>query len=407
MLLDFAAMRIPWLNAWRKRTANEYRQRGWDAYGKGYYDGALAYLNTARELMPREPTIHCDLGEVYYAQGRHLDAEQCFREALKWDFDYLRALEWMGYTLRERGNFAEAVYFFLRYLAHDPKNSKVLLNLGASLHDAGKFEEAITYYKKAEALDPQNPLILENRARAYYALGQVDEAIKHIRRSLTLNRSNSRAEAFLGLALQTNGESEEALKSYQRAIQLDPENASVKLDMSVLLDRLGRYREGAEYARQAIEIYEKQADMSGLARVYWNLGWLYYRMGQLEESVQASRKSVEVDPSLFGARFNLGLALLQQGRVEEARKEYLQGADSVKLASHLKTSAIEDLEEALRVQPLPGGAEILKELQAKYQTMRSKRGLIRIIHVFQIHEKPPSGKKLLRRSLETTQEAFA
>jgi superkiller protein 3 len=251
----------------------------------------------------------------------------------------------------------------------------VLLNLGSCLHDSGKYNEAIAYYKKAEEVDPHNPLIMENRALAYYSLGQVDQAIEHIRRSLILDPTNSRAQTFLGRALETNGDKEEAIRSYKRAIELDPMNADARLNASFLLDQSGAYEEAAQYARQAIEAYQQKGQKNGVALGYLDLGWYYYRMGRIDESEQASRKSLEIDPSLYGARFNLALAHLRQGRVDEARKEYLEGADSVKLASDLKTWAIDDLNAALQDHSLPGGAEILDELKARYKALRSRRGL--------------------------------
>ena len=70
----------------------------------------------------------------------------------------------------------------------------------------------------------------------------------------------------------------------------------------------------------------KQHELAGRddASVAWNLAWLYYLEGRFDESVQANRHTIEKDPTLLEARFDLALALLVSGQIDVAKAEYAQ-----------------------------------------------------------------------------------
>ena len=113
-----------------------------------------------------------------------------------------------------------------------------------------------------------------------------------------------------------------------------------------------------------------------LVEAYANAGWYHNRLGHFQDSVEASREALRIDPKQLEARFNLALTLLQSGQPEEALEEYRKGLGGVKLASDLKYLAIEDLEQALRENPnLPQGEQVLQMLKSQHEEMLRTLGM--------------------------------
>ena len=63
------------------------------------------------------------------------------------------------------------------------------------------------------------------------------------------------------------------------------------------------------------------------ASSYWNLGWVYYLMGEFDNAVIADQRALQLDPSLFGVRSNLGLAYLASNRYDDGEREITKAAD--------------------------------------------------------------------------------
>ena len=146
------------------------------------------------------------------------------------------------------------------------------------------------------------------------------------------------------------------------------------LDLSTLLDKAGEHEEAIKHASSALEVFRAFGNTGGIAAACWNLGWFYFHVRDFEKSAAASRNAVDINPSLFGPRFNLGLALLYQGQEQEARKEYEIGADSVSSASELKFWAIDDLTDALGSDSPPtGGKGILEMLKDRHEKLKEVR----------------------------------
>lgn len=69
---------------------------------------------------------------------------------------------------------------------------------------------------------------------------------------------------------------------------------------------------------QAIEYYKRSIAMHPTAEAHTFLGWTYGFQERLEEAIAECLRAIEIDPE-FGNPFNdIGVYLMQQGRLEEA-----------------------------------------------------------------------------------------
>lgn len=69
---------------------------------------------------------------------------------------------------------------------------------------------------------------------------------------------------------------------------------------------------------EAIALYQRSIAIRPTAEAHTFLGWTYSFQGRLEEATAECLKAIEVDPD-FGNPYNdIGVYLMQQGRLEEA-----------------------------------------------------------------------------------------
>lgn len=107
---------------------------------------------------------------------------------------------------------------------------------------------------------------------------------------------------------------------YKRAIELNPGYAEAHYEYSHCLVAEGRIQAAFAEARRALEL-----DPIDLA-INNNLAWNYLFARQYEQSAQASRKSLEMDPNFSLGHWFLGLAEELEGDLAGAFAEYQKAA---------------------------------------------------------------------------------
>lgn len=146
---------------------------------------AIAYYERARE---QDPTVSERAGRrlavLYDRVDQQAKAMNEYNELLKKRPKDASLLNDLGYSLYNRGQWAEAESHLLRAVAADKHNKRAWVNLGMAQAQQGKVVEAITAFEKAV--------------------------------------SPAEAQANLGFVLMTQGKREEALTAYRRALALEP-----------------------------------------------------------------------------------------------------------------------------------------------------------------------------------------
>jgi len=330
-------------------------------------DSASVVTNYEKAMVraPNDIVLLRRAGRACYERGQYDAAERFFRRALQIEYFDNDAVKWLAFTLHAGSKLDDAVYYYFRYLDMVRDDYDALVNLGALFLSSGQYEQAIEYSRRAALADRTKAAPLHNVAVANFNLGRFDEAEASIREALSRDH-NADSLRLLGLIQETQARTTDALQSYKEACELKPEYNEACLDLARLYNRLDLIDEYLESANRAVLGFERDRDQEGLKRAYWDLGWAYYRSRQWENSAEASRKALQLEPRNAPPRFNLGLALLLLGRAEEAMREYTEGVRHSKV-SDLKKDAIEDLEEALRTQPdLVGAGPIIDMLATEY-----------------------------------------
>ena len=366
-LLHGIAQHVPPLQDWLGRKADGFENEAIAAYEQGDLERAAAKYRRAIDWQPANIVYRNNLGQIYEEMGKLDQAELTFHLALLMDYQDRRSLKGLGVVLQQQGKFADAMYYYLRFIELEPKDGDVCYNLCVVFYELGQYDEAVTWSERAIEVTPSDLLVLRMRAQSLAAVGRLDETRAVLDRAAELWPDDPEIDNLLGLTLDLQGQPEASLKAFQEASRKDPGNAEIRLQIARLSALVGNHEAAEKEARHAVTLFSQAGDAQGSAAAYWELGWSHYNLGNMEASLQASSEALRFDPLLTPVYFNMGLALLRLGRVEEAREQYVKGLTKLSEVSELKTHAIDDLHKALERQPdLAGAGPILQMLEEVY-----------------------------------------
>jgi tetratricopeptide (TPR) repeat protein len=255
-------------------------------------------------------------GRLYQAQGRHHEAIAAFEKALE----------------LEPGAIAPLTGIVVSYLAQD------------------KPEEAQAYLEGVIAKTPENPV-------AHNLLGEVlvreknpDAAAGSFRRSIELRKDWPVPYANLGRVLTLDGKTQEAITVYRQALAEFPNNQGLMLALAEAQQRADDYQGAMATYEQVLEKYpDSEVAVNNLAALIADyrtddeaslkrgldlakrfetsdnpfyldtLGWLYYRLGELDQARIYLARAAELRADIPQLQFHLGLVLHRLGETDLAR----------------------------------------------------------------------------------------
>lgn len=190
--------------------------------------GAIAAMEDMSARLPGSGDVWNQLGNLYAQDDRHEDAIAAMTRAIELTPDGTPGL-WLRYYARaisyhEADRWTEAEADFRAALGLDPDQPNVLNYLGYSLVERGeKLEEALEMIERAVAKAPNNGAIVDSLAWALFRLGRYDDAVAPMERAAQLMATDPIVNDHLGDVLWTVGRRDEALYQWQRALSFDPE----------------------------------------------------------------------------------------------------------------------------------------------------------------------------------------
>lgn len=216
------------------------------------------------------------------------------------DLYFMRALI---FTELRRYNDAEASY--QQVLAIDPEYEGVYINLGSTAHRQGDSRKALNYFRKEFEHHP-SAHALHQIGRMYATEGKPDSALMIYNEALAFDSLSSLSYLRIAEIYKEEGELDTAIDYAEKGLALEPENVNYRHFMGSLLLLTGD-APGAEKHLQMV---------------------------------------VEKRPWHYWGNFNLGQALLRQGK-EEAGQKYTAKAEA--LQKELKN--IQDWEQLAENNP--------------------------------------------------------
>jgi len=131
----------------------------------------------------------------------------------------------------------------------------------------------------------------------------------------------------------------------------------------------------------AIDCYRRSLEAHPTADAYTYLGWMLSFKGEIDEAIALCKSAIEVDPE-FGNPYNdIGVYLMQQGKLDEAEPWFRRATLAkryeprhfphinlarIRIARHRYSEAIPHLAMGLQLAPGdPTAGNLLREIAAK------------------------------------------
>jgi eukaryotic-like serine/threonine-protein kinase len=199
--------------------------------------------------------------------------------------------------------------------------------------------KAKVYFQQAIEKDPNYALAYVGLAEYYGVVGDYapipySEAIPKSRvnakKALAIDDTLAEAHAVLAGTYSTDWDWAAADREFQRALELDPNKARTHVMYSIHLEALGKLDEVLVHLRRAVDL--DPLNLNGLE----NLAEAYTYTRQYPESIEQSKKLLEIDPTFANAHLLLSRTYLFVGKydlwLEEWEKVARLNNDSENLA---------------------------------------------------------------------------
>jgi tetratricopeptide (TPR) repeat protein len=292
---------------------------------KGQVDEAIRYYEAALRINPRHAGAHYHYGNALYAKKELDQAIGHYQEAVNSNPRYAVAHNALGNAFHAKNQFDQAIPQYEQAIQIEPKNAIFRTNLGNSLRLKGRLDEAITRFEEALQIDPKHASAYSGMGHALSDKGNPDEAIPHYEDAVRLNPKNARFHIYLANALGGLGRKDAAISQYKDALQIEPKDGGAQNGLGRAFLCKGKLEESISCLERAIQLDAKNAAAHrnlGIARTYGS--------GQIPNAISHLEQAAQIQPKYALYQFNIGQALLGQGRFTEAR-------DAVRRALELAT----------------------------------------------------------------------
>lgn len=187
----------------------------------------------ALKLMPTFPRPYAILGLVKSTQGKYVEADDYFKQAIErhpWLFD---AWFWRAQAAFEQGLLKRAIEYFEKASEVQPQDYQALLLLRQAYMSAGRPEEskqaAIRGIKVAQEhlrVNPRDARAIYLVAGSMFQIGQYNEALKWAERALEVDPDDPMINYNVACCFAQAGEPERALDCLEKVQQSNIVSAS-------------------------------------------------------------------------------------------------------------------------------------------------------------------------------------
>jgi tetratricopeptide (TPR) repeat protein len=191
-------------------------------------DAAIATLTKLSQTHGDLMLVHLSLGDLLRKEERFDEASKAYDLALE-RIKKIDARHWVifysrGITHEREKRWDKADADFRRALDLSPDQPLVLNYLGYSLVERGeKLDEALGMIQRAVAAQPDSGYIIDSLAWAYFMLGQYDKALDPMEKASLLEPVDPIVTDHLGDVYWAVGRKLEAEFQWHRALSFDPE----------------------------------------------------------------------------------------------------------------------------------------------------------------------------------------
>ena len=213
-----------------------------------------------------------------------------------------------GIKAHTAGQVQEADRFYTAILKAQPKHPEANHNMGVLAVGVGKVKEALPFFKTALEGNPNTDQFWLSYIDALIKLDRLADA------QAVLDQAKNKGAKGNGFdKLEQKLQRIEPIASIPPRVQDPPQDQQQSL---INLYSQGQLEQALEQATILLQQFPKSSVLHNIC------GAVYKGLGQLDASVKAYRKAIDIKPDYADAYNNRGNALKDQGKLEEAIEAY-------------------------------------------------------------------------------------
>lgn len=377
--------------------------------------GAIGHQppGTEQDFVRASTGIRLDAFEDYIrgvVAGTRSEKISRFREAIRLNPNYTRAMLQLGKAYLEGRDYDQAVNWFARIPKTDPLANQAYFNLGIAAFYKGDYEHAAEAFNFLLTRLPM-PAIYNNLGVIAARRGRRSE-IDYLQKAIAADPSDPDYRFNLAVAFDRNGEPAAAVRQLREMLKDHPDDAEAQS----LLDQLS----GAAVATVSHNSDTGPTTTTGarlpMERIKRTYDETSYQQVAMEIENLAEQRLAKADPKIHAAyHLDRGRDLLSQGFATQAEKQFREAlqydpqnpAIHAGLAHALESSdpagAAREAEASLKMQPSVEAYLVLARLDLARNDLHAASDHV---HAALQLEPSNSAAQALQRSIESkTSEA--
>ena len=293
-------------------TPEQYYELGQNLEQQNKLPKAISSYRKAIELKPDFFDVDCALANLQQQQGNGDKVLETYRQGVKRNPrnpDYTFAL---ATALAASHRWSKACHNYQR-TAELEQSARVYYHWGIACYELEEYDSARSHFQQAAELEPSAEIF-------YYwgltllQLQESDLAELNWRKGLSLDPNYVPAKYQLGKLLQNQQQWSQAISIHQQVLNLEPNFVPAALDIGMIHHHLKQFDLAIVYLRQAIERADPGSPLEKLAvrvyqetvaehpqitaEIYYQLGRLLRARGYFPEAITAFGQALLLDPYL-------------------------------------------------------------------------------------------------------------
>ncbi|MFO8018628.1 MAG: tetratricopeptide repeat protein [Promethearchaeia archaeon] len=304
-----------------------------------------------------------------------------------------------GKNLIVQGKYEEAIDYFSQLQEEEPEKSTYTNYLGIIYLSQEDYKKAAEYFKKSIEMNPENWY-------SYYKLGeickikQIDKcAIDYFTETIEHNPRN--LNAFLNLAMIfQRSDSEIAQDILQNALKIEPDSNLANYMLALIYLKNKKYKDAEEHLNNIIT--KKPEFLDGMAQ--YKLGAALLNQNKVEKARKAIQEAIKISKKAKYLNF-LGLTFLSQLDLEKA-KQYFK--DAIKLDAENPSPWINLGDTYFKQDDIESAKKCLKEAIELVKNDNLHRAVwINYANCFEKEQKLSHSLYCLNKALQQSEDALS
>ncbi len=218
---------------------------------------------------------------------------------------------WLAYSLNESGQFKESLSISTA-LVSQTQSATALYYMGWSLRELGEWEAALKAFEKGIQQEPESQNLF-GAATVFIHQGRHAEAAEYLRKALQVDGGeNPEILYLLAMSEIELGQREQAVQSLEQCLQAAPDHIAAANELGLLYTQVNRIPDALTLLNDTLK-----RDSEHIVTLN-NLGYAYFLARLYKKSEFYLRKALDQDPDYSNALYGLGSVYAESGNYEAA-----------------------------------------------------------------------------------------